>query len=250
MEYSSRAEVERIGRAGALWFEKDGIVIARVLSSFWLHCESDDTAFTPWMKTDGFWEAWITRWMSNRFQENDHFIDIGANVGYYSMAAAKAGLHVTAYEPNPAVADLLERAAKHNRVEVNLQRLALSNRAGKKKLSVPDGHSGGAHFATTGIEIKVSTLDKTNAMVGQNILIKIDAEGAEPLIWAGSRETREHNKVTTILEWDSSRFDADKFATELFANNLVTLVNYDGNEETIDKDWLVNSTGIHMIVVR
>ncbi len=250
MEYSSRAEVERIGRAGVSWYEVDGAVVARVLSSFWLYCEPDDTAFTPWMKTDGFWEAWITAWMSREFFKNDHFIDVGANVGYYSMAAAKSGLHVTAYEPNPVVADLFERAAKDNRVTVNLQRLALSNRAGKKKLSVPDGHSGGAHFASSGIEVKASTLDKTNAMVGQNILIKIDAEGAEPLIWAGSKETREHNNVTTILEWESSRFDADKFATELFANHLVTLVSYDGTEVDVTKDYLVNSNDLHMIVVR
>ncbi|QIN94629.1 methyltransferase [Streptomyces phage Muntaha] len=250
MEYADRAEVERIGRAGALWYEKDGTVIARALSSFWLHCEREDNAFTPWMKTDGFWEAWITRWMSNRFPENDHFIDVGANVGYYSMAAAKSGLHVTAYEPNPVVADLLERAAKHNRVEINLQRLALSNRAGKKKLAVPEGHSGGGHLAKEGIAVQASTLDKTNAMVGQNILMKIDAEGAEPLIWAGGKETRGHNRVTTILEWDSSRFDADKFATELFDNHSVRLVNYDGNEEEISKDTLVNGDGIHMIVVR
>jgi FkbM family methyltransferase len=250
MEYYDRADVERIGRAGVCWYESEDAVIARGLSSFWLYCEPEDKAFTPWMKTDGFWEAWITVWMSNRFPENDHFIDVGANVGYYSMAAAKSGLHVTAYEPNPTVADLLERAAKHNRVDINLQRVALSNRAGKKKLLVPEGHSGGAHLATSGIEIKASTLDKTNAMVGQNILMKIDAEGAEPLIWAGSEETRAHNRVTTILEWESSRFDAQKFADELFANHEVRLVNFDGNEESIDKDWLVNSTDLHMIVVR
>ncbi len=250
MEYSSRAEVERIGRAGTAWYESDGAVVARALSAFWLYCEKDDTAFTPWMKTDGFWEAWITAWMSREFVKNDHFFDVGANVGYYSMAAGKAGLHVTAYEPNPVVADLLERAAKHNRVEVSLQRVALSNRAGKKRLLIPEGHSGGAHMANEGIEIKASTLDKTNAMVGQNILMKIDAEGAEPLIWAGSKDTRTHNKVTTIMEWESSRFDAEKFASELFASNQVTLVNFDGNEQEIGKDWLVNSTELHMIVVR
>src|SRR5687768_3096220 len=140
MEYSTRAEVERIGRAGVAWYQVDGATVARGLSSFWLYCEKDDTAFTPWMKSDGFWEAWITRWVSNQFPSHDHFIDVGANVGYYSMMAAKAGLHVTAYEPNPVVADLLERAAKRNRVEINLQRVALSNRAGKKKLVVPEGH--------------------------------------------------------------------------------------------------------------
>lgn len=250
MEYTDRLDVERIGRAGVLWYESDGAVIARVMSSFWLYCEPEDKAFTPWMKTDGFWEAWITRWMSNRFPENDHFIDVGANVGYYSFLAAKAGLHVTAYEPNPVVADLFERAAEHNRVDINLQRVALSNRAGKKKLMVPEGHSGGAHLSKEGVAVQATTLDKTNAMVGQNILMKIDAEGAEPLIWAGSKETREHNRVTTILEWDSSRFDAEKFATELFDNHSVRLVNYDGNEEEISKETLVNGDGIHMIVVR
>src|ERR1051326_7989731 len=131
MEYSSRAEVERIGRAGVAWYEDGDAVIARALSSFWLFCERNDTAFTPWMKVDGFWEAWITAWMSREFVRNDHFIDVGANVGYYSMAAAKSGLHVTAYEPNPVVAELLERAVEYNRVNIDIHEIALSNRAGK-----------------------------------------------------------------------------------------------------------------------
>lgn len=250
MEYSSRAEVERIGRAGVAWYQVEGATVARGLASFWLYCEKDDVAFTPWMKSDGFWEAWITKWISNQFPSHDHFIDVGANVGYYSMAAAKAGLHVTAYEPNPVVADLLERGAKRNRVEINLHRLALSNRAGKRKLLIPENHSGGAFLFKEGIPVQVSTLDKTNAMVGQTILMKIDAEGAEPLIWAGSKETRAHNKVTTLLEWESTRFDAEKFAKELYADHDVRLVNYDGFEEVIGKDELVSLSGLHMIVVR
>jgi FkbM family methyltransferase len=249
MKYSSRAEVERIGRAGCVWYLEDDAVVARVLSSFWLYCEAEDTAFTPWMKSDGFWEAWITTWMSQQFETNDHFIDVGANVGYYSMMAAKAGLHVTAYEPNPDVADLLERAVAKNRVMVDVQRVALSNRGGKKKLFVPEGHSGGAHFDAKGIDVKAATLDRTNAMVGQNILMKIDAEGAEPLIWAGSKDTRAHNNVTTILEWDARRFDADKFADELFQHR-VSLVNYEGRESIVDREFLVNSQELHMIVVR
>lgn len=249
MEYFSRDEVERIGRAGTKTINTDDAVICRIMSTAWLFCEKDDYAFTRWMKSDGFWEAWITKWMSGQFMKNDHFIDVGANVGYYSMLAGKAGLKVTAYEPNPAVADLFEKSAEMNRLDIKLHRLALSNRAGKKKLEVPAGHSGGAHMSTNGIEIKASTLDKTNAMAGQNILMKIDAEGAEPLIWAGGKETRAHNNVTTILEWESDRFDAQKFADELY-NHEVRLVNYDGDEEEISKEDLVNSSELLMIVVR
>lgn len=258
MKYFSRDEVEKIGRAGVHTRQEKDAVVCRVLSSFWLWCELDDTAFTPWMKTDGFWEAWITKWISGQFENHSYFVDVGANVGYYSLLAGKAGLTVTAVEPNPKAIRLLKTSLRENGI-VNSEVLegGMSNRRGTITICVPPGHSGGGSIIMPKhtvvdweiLKVKAYTFDDLTTS-GESVLVKIDAEGAEPKIWAGMKKFRKRNRVTTILEWEASRYDAEKFATELFDDNEVKLVNFDGDEEDIDKDWLVNTKDLHMIVVR
>jgi FkbM family methyltransferase len=260
VEYFSRDEVERIGRAGVRWFGEsvDGYIKCRILSSFWLYCEADDEAFTPWMKSDGFWEAWVTKWMSGKFQQNTHFIDIGANVGYYTMLAAEAGLTVAAVEPNPHVRELLTWSVRENRyknVEVIPEAMGARKKA-KATLSVPRKHSGGAYVGTKPAEsdyiqyeIGVNSVDNMFSHMNENVLIKIDAEGFEPEIWAGMQKFRQRNNVTVALEWDGSRYDAEKFAEELYKSE-VRLIDYDGEEKVISKQELLGLNGIYMIVVR
>ena len=257
MKYFTRDEVERIGRAGVRSEQHPDGILCRIMSSCWLWCESDDKAFTPWMKSDGFWEAWITKWMSEQFDGVDRFIDVGANVGYYTMLAAASNVpNVAAIEPNPRVRGLLEKSLDTNRFsDVSVIENAMSNRSGKGNIVIPLGHSGGAYVGIgepdmESVAISISTLDKEFSDVSdEKILIKIDAEGLEPKIWAGMKKLRERNDVITILEWDGRRYDGKKFAEDLYTNS-VYLVDYDGSEVPLEESRLLSMTGLHMVVVR
>jgi FkbM family methyltransferase len=250
MRFESRRELETIARVGAKMVSDEHGLRARYLSSFWLYVEADDQAFTPHWQ-DGFWESWVSVWMSQQFEKHETFIDIGANVGYYSMMAAKAGLSVKAFEPNQEVSKMLHRTAIINRTDVDIYNLALSDEAGYADLSVPDGHSGGGHLVD-GKTVRVETLDMFNYRRDWfDPLIKIDAEGAEPKIWAGMQKflsTREDWCVT--LEWDKSRFDAEVFADQLLDGNTVSLIDYDGCEPHISREQLLSIPDLRMIVVR
>lgn len=260
MRYFSRDEVEKIGRAGGrMWQREDGTAF-RFLSNFWLYVEENDTAFTP-HGLDGFWEAWITKWVSQQLDDNDLFLDVGANVGYYSMMAAKHGLDVIAFEPNPELAEFVIRGARLNRLPIIVESIALSNFSGETTLVVPNGHSGGASMMG-GISDRIEQSDKRfNVQVepldyfnisNKNILIKIDAEGAEPDIWAGMQKFWKANNCTVFLEWEDSRFDTSAFAQSLFGDdNIVGMIDFAGDERRFDNYLqLAGMKGFHTIVVR
>lgn len=259
MKYRSREEVEAMGRVGASY---DGEK-ARFLSSFWLYVEPDDKAFTV-HHPDGFWEAWITFWISNEFDDHDLFWDIGANVGYYTMLAATHGIRTVSVEPQKHLMQLMHRSADINSLwnRIEFVDVALSDREGEIYLASPGGHSG-AGFITDELptsegwdwqseRVQQDTWDNHFVtLTDEKHLIKIDAEGAEPKIWAGMKNFRETNKFTMILEWAPSRYeDAGQFADELLQYGEVYIVDGTGYEEPAAKDRLLSVRDFEMVVVR
>lgn len=257
MIYWTREEVERIGQAGSsMWVSPKGIegTAFRYLSSFWLFVEEQDEAFSP-HGPQGFWEAWITTWMSKQFDKHDHFVDVGANVGYYTMLACDHGIPTTAFEPNPTVAELLRKSAVLNKFFPTVYEQALSNRSGEFYLNIPDRHSGGAHLAygqNTGVLVETVRAEEALPYSSERTLIKIDAEGAEPDIIEGAAGWFRHaKKYTILLEWDKTRFNATKFAVELFDLGSVFYVDTNGDERAlIHPSQLAQLEGLQMVGVR
>lgn len=256
MRYYSRDEVERIGRAGVRCEDRGASYLCRVLSSFWLYCERDDTAFTPWMRSDGFWESWITLWFSQNVNPGDTFLDVGANVGYYSMWAAAHGCKVIAFEPNPECAARIRWAAADNGFDIEIEEVALSDDQGEAVLWIPTGHSGGASIAgpTSGngemVNVPKWPLDDIHRIERGQVVMKIDAEGAEPEIWAGMQEQWSFGNTTVVLEWQKDRYDAESFLNNLYANAEVTMIGHDGKEKAAGSEFLLNTSGIEMLVLR
>jgi FkbM family methyltransferase len=128
---------------------------------------------------------------------DDVVIDIGANVGLYSLAAAAKGAQVHAFEPVPATAARLEASLALNpefsdRVTVHAE--GLSDEPGSLTLFTEslEGYSGhaSAHLATEAqvesIEVPMDTLDTAMAdLSGPVRLVKVDVEGHEPAVLDG-----------------------------------------------------------------
>lgn len=127
-------------------------------------------------------------------------IDIGANIGYYSViAAGRVGPKgkVFSYEPEGDNFALLQKNIEVNRFTwARAIRAGLSDQTGKRKLFVAKDHTGIHSFADnrgveTGIEIEIDTLDRSLERFGSPKidLIKIDIEGAEILALTGMKKT-------------------------------------------------------------
>lgn len=129
----------------------------------------------------------------------DSFIDVGANVGIYSILSAHSAVlrdGVHSFEPNPPVAELLRMNLKQlgyqDLLKVTTYQLALSDSVGKVRFEVSRFHGTGRLGQATSqrtVEVEQSTLDSVfsgRRSYPVNALIKIDVEGFEPKVLIGA----------------------------------------------------------------
>ncbi|TMJ04766.1 MAG: FkbM family methyltransferase [Alphaproteobacteria bacterium] len=122
------------------------------------------------------------------------FIDIGANVGLYSLYLASCGdVRTLAIEPQPGILERLNfHLAANPSAKVEVLPIALSDRAGAATLVINDSDSGGTHLAKDGgrhdAGERVSVPSKplievlSDAGIGRVDALKIDVEGAEDIV--------------------------------------------------------------------
>ena len=116
-------------------------------------------------------------------------VDIGANIGAWSILAAKAGASVVyAYEPEPENRARLEHHIKLNGVERQVKVLPLAVTDGAMPTVDMIGTGGGAR-TTEGGSVVTTTLAEVIAMHGPISFMKVDTEGSEgPMFAAVSAE--------------------------------------------------------------
>jgi len=69
---------------------------------------SDDAVIGPAIE-NGLWEEHETELFRAHLRPGDKVVDLGANVGWYSVLAVLAGCEVHAFEPVPGIAEIAER---------------------------------------------------------------------------------------------------------------------------------------------
>ncbi|WP_053076756.1 FkbM family methyltransferase [Caenimonas sp. SL110] len=140
----------------------------------------------------GIYESELQRLLVDSLSAGDVFLDVGANVGFFSLLGATlvgpAG-KVVAFEPVSENAQLLLRNLALNKVSnVQLIEAAVADRVGTA--SFEDGQSPSqGRLGTGGRSVPVVTLDGLLASGAIPVpqVIKMDIEGAESLALAGAR---------------------------------------------------------------
>jgi FkbM family methyltransferase len=185
---------------------------------------ADDLQITPSILMQRTWDAPTTRLIEQIVKPGDRFLDIGANIGYFTVfAAALAGGtgHVHAFEPNPRTHDVLARNVRINRFShvCTLHQSALGDRTGSATIhtfvrnqcgstlsSLPDHLLDEWHERPVDCTVPITTLDTVFADRDDIFsCIKMDAEGSEAMIWAGAtRFFQEHvdDRTLVLLEWN------------------------------------------------
>ena len=136
-------------------------------------------------------------------------IDIGANLGYFTVIAAGRGGpsgKVFSYEPDPRNLNLLKKNITVNGFKnVTPLSTALSDRSGTRKLFFGDNQTTHSFSDKRGTGLSESvvtdTLDNSLKTLGYSRvdIIKMDIEGAEPLALEGMRETIARNPTLIII---------------------------------------------------
>ena len=124
------------------------------------------------------------------------FVDVGANIGGYTLRLAKRFREVIAIEPNPRAADILRKNIELNSLSnVRVLSDAISDTIGEATLSVPAGGKTTRSSIVkkykqgSSINVHTSTLDRLLENRDRIDLIKIDVEGAELLVLKGADRT-------------------------------------------------------------
>jgi FkbM family methyltransferase len=164
-------------------------------------------------------------------KEGDVVLDIGANIGYYTLLAAKiVGKEgkVFAFEPEEKnFFQLKENVRINNYQNVILIKKAVSEKNGKLKFYLHEGDATMHSFfsenkSTKWIEVETVSLD--NFFKGKKIkidFIKMDIEGAEFLALQGmKRILKESPKMKMMVEFNPSMLKKAKAEPEEFLNSL------------------------------
>jgi FkbM family methyltransferase len=142
-------------------------------------------------------------------KEGDIVVDLGANIGYYTLLASKKvgkSGRVYSFEPEPENYKLLLKNLKLNNAcnVIPLQKAVL-NREGTIKLYLdkgnPEGHTIiplSPNSSKRFIEVECIVLDKY--FKGRKIdVIKMDVEGAEYLVLLGMTKLIDENKTVSLF---------------------------------------------------
>jgi FkbM family methyltransferase len=159
----------------------------------------------------GTFEPQETSSVSRYLRPGMTFVDVGANVGYYTALAAKkvagGGGRVVAFEPSPYAFERLGRMVQANRLEhVTVVNAGLSDSSGKTKIYLgagSDNHSPTmvAHEGANATDVRIVTLDEEAERLGLKHLdlIKIDVEGHEPKVLAGAQRLLRERRIQAVL---------------------------------------------------
>lgn len=160
---------------------------------------------------DGYYEPYQSDLLVNLGKLSNHFLDIGSNMGFYSLALASENLslQVDAFEPQPLIFSMLQGNVDLNLLNerVRIHNVGLGKDAGTLKMYVPKfTGSGGASFQNlheeegeaSEIEVDVEVLDQT--IFSQIDLIKMDVEGFEFNVLQGAKTLVSEMKPTIVVE--------------------------------------------------
>lgn len=162
----------------------------------------------------GSFEQLEVQFTLDHLSNGSAFVDIGANVGYYSLAVASRypASKVMAVEPCSWTFDMLERNIAINSLSnIRAFRTALSDRPGEAKLLI--NCSGREGFNTIGEAthrysfvvgqetVVVTTLSELVKKAGWQAVdfVKVDVEGAELKVFEGGSELLTRPDAPTIL---------------------------------------------------
>jgi len=196
----------------------DHRALSRTIFGQKIYVDTRDISLAPHILLDGYWEMWITRIIMNTIKEGMNVIEIGANIGYYSLLIAskigdKGKLFI--FEPNPNSFEIL-----FSNIEINgfLDRVELINKAVMDKpgrisfnklkrhhgsssiISFTDDHLRYWKEEAETIMVEAISLDEYFRDRDNRIdMIKIDTEGSEPYIFDGMKKLIKNNPNIIII---------------------------------------------------
>jgi FkbM family methyltransferase len=198
----------------------------------------------------GTWEPNISSWLRSTLRPGDGFIDIGANIGHYSLLASRLvgeNGKVLAVEPAQWIHSILDQHIRLNgAANVRTVQVAASDACGKLELypGAPDNIGKTSTVSRKGEPVMVEALPLSQILREDEIrcarVIKIDVEGAELQVLRGLAPVlgRMRDDLEIVMEISPSLMpEADAAQAEIFA----TMAAHGFLASRFDNDYRVDS---------
>lgn len=259
----SKDQVEEAGRSGAS--KRD---IARILNDVVLYTNKEEQSVGQWLSSTGYWESWITSWMTHNIKPGFVCLDIGANYGYYTRIMerlAESSGAVYAFEANKDLANMISKSIIDypidNGAPVTVFAVAVSDKKGTVTLNIPPKYIGGSSIVWGKQELP-STISEEEWTIHQEVdadtvdhllgldhidIIKIDIEGAEPIAWKGMERTL---SKTDLIIIEIGKYLPSEFIDELYSKYDVSHVDITGAEVQLSREDFEKIKDLTMGVLR
>jgi FkbM family methyltransferase len=197
-----------------------------------MQLDPSDTVIAQHLAETGCFEPFETKLVQDVVRPGSVVIDVGANIGYYTLQFAKlvgAKGHVYAFEPDPSNFRLLSKnVAVNGYANVTCIQKAVSDCNGTTRLFKNEHNRGDHRIYAAGserrnaVEVETIRLDDFVEEIDQPIdLLKFDIQGAEAIAFAGMTRLLNDNRNLKIITefWPRgltlSGHDPRKFLEEL-----------------------------------
>ena len=167
--------------------------------------------------------------------KSEIFIDIGANIGFYSISFSNKFEKIYSFEPNKRNFQVLKKNIKTN----NLNNIKIFNfgLGEKEEELLGISNTKGELFQTSGFALSKSNIkgervsikkgDDLVQIKNKKITIKIDVEGFELFVLKGLEKTLKNNFCILQIEiWDKNNIETHKFLNSL---NYKAINSIDGD---------------------
>ena len=178
------------------------------LGMFYTRKGTLDFQFANWA-----YEWNVKRFMLEHYKEYDVFIDIGANIGTYSMMMAKRGKKVAAFEPVPDNFRAFHINLLLNKLQHKVQffNIGLGSEEKSAEFIFDPVNTGASHIIKddkeSGMHVSVSIKpfdhisDQLDILPEEKVLMKIDTEGMEIEVIEGAANFLKRQKnILLVLE--------------------------------------------------
>lgn len=180
----------------------------------------------------GKFEKYETALMEAQINSESVCVDVGANIGYYTLLMAKKCKKVYAIEPDKECFEILKiNVEKNNLKNVVLLNVAASNKKEKKYLIKDKENQGNSKIETSpnpslnkAGKVNYSNIIFTdsldNILINEQYisLIKIDTQGWEPQVIEGVKNILKRDLPTLFLEYTPVEYKDKKMI--IFLKNL------------------------------
>jgi FkbM family methyltransferase len=205
-------------------------------AGFRLEVDPRDRTIAKKITLYGGYEPFLQSVLVDCAEPGTTVVDVGANVGLHTLPLAKrvgASGRVIAFEPDPENYRLLVRNLEVSGLasRVTVHRLGLSDAAGSAPLYQCAENRGGLSLCAENVETSGARLAPVDVQlaVGDDVLpkrspislVKIDVEGAEPLVIKGMERTlADHREAVLAFEFSPRYVESFGVDAETFLGSL------------------------------